>query len=179
MNHERTRRRWLFCCCGLGLLLVMGAALLLHLRPLDQPVRAIDPATRPAEASEAEVRAVCAACHAYPPPETFPRHLWRREVKRGYEFLFGSDLNIPYPSLEAVALYYESRAPRELPAPEQTPAASWARRFEATPQPFPGSAPSPAVSHTNLVHLSDKKKLDLLVCEMRTGEVLALTLHQP
>jgi hypothetical protein len=33
---------------------------------------------------------------------------------------------------------------------------------------------SPAVSNLNLVHLSDDKKLDLLVCDMRSGDILAL-----
>ena len=40
-----------------------------------------------AEATSEQVHSVCATCHAYPPPESFPRSAWRKEVKQGFEFL--------------------------------------------------------------------------------------------
>ena len=66
-----------------------------------------------AEATPEQVHALCGACHAYPPPETFPRSAWRKEVKQGYDFLHESTLALPYPSLESVVRYYEARAPLE------------------------------------------------------------------
>src|SRR5262245_28080141 len=68
-------------------------------------------------ATPEQVHALCGACHAYPPPETFPRSAWRKEVKQGYDFLRDSTLAPPYPSQESVVRYYETRAPLKLPLP--------------------------------------------------------------
>ena len=68
-------------------------------------------------ATPEQVHALCGACHAYPPPETFARSAWRKEVKQGYDFLRDSTLTLPYPSMESVVRYYETRAPLELPLP--------------------------------------------------------------
>src|SRR5262249_6190733 len=87
--------------------------------PAAEPVPASAvPSTVPAavpEASPEQVRSLCGACHAYPPPESFPRSAWRKEVKLAYDFLRDSTLDLPYPPLESVVRYYESRAPLELP----------------------------------------------------------------
>src|SRR5688572_9632240 len=71
---------------------------------------------RPPEATAEQVHQLCAACHAYPPPDSFPRSAWRKEVKQGYDF-FHQDLSyrFDYPPLEAVLAYYENRAPDALP----------------------------------------------------------------
>ena len=46
------------------------------------------------------------------------------------------------------------------------------------PAPAPGGeATQPAVSNVNLVRLFDGRRLDVLVCEMRRGQVLALQLN--
>ena len=37
----------------------------------------------PPEATAEQVRQACTGCHAYPPPESFPRSAWRKEVKQG------------------------------------------------------------------------------------------------
>jgi hypothetical protein len=130
----------------------------------------------PQEASAEQVRQFCGtACHAYPPPDTFPRSAWRKEVRQAYDFFRDSDLPIDYPSQEAVALYYERRAPVELPPLKLTnaphaPPVSFRRRDFAPP----GAAGAPAVSHVNLVRLSDRRRLDVLACDMRRGQVLAL-----
>src|SRR5262245_19816189 len=58
----------------------------------------------------------CGACHAYPPPDTFPRAAWRREVERGYEFFSRAGMNLEVPPLDEVVAYYEQRAPEALPA---------------------------------------------------------------
>src|SRR5262249_49741559 len=90
-------------------------------RPRDREPRPSEPSAKdshPSEASPADVHRLCAACHAYPPPETMPRSAWRKEVKQGYDFLRNSSLTGDFPALENVVLYYEQRAPEQLPAVE-------------------------------------------------------------
>ena len=121
-----------------------------------------------AEATPEQVHSLCAACHAYPPPDTFPRSAWREEVKQGYDFLRDSTLASPYPSLESVVHYYETRAPLELPlprpenAPGELPLRFSRRGFRSA-----GGGTFPAVANVNLVHLFDPKRLDVLSCDMR------------
>jgi hypothetical protein len=128
------------------------------------------------------VRQFCGtACHAYPPPETFPRAAWRLEVKQAYDFFRQSNLATDFPSQEAVALYYEHRAPEELPLvtkekPGRPSPVSFRRKEYDTPG---GGSTQPAVSHVNLVHLFDERRLDVLVCEMRRGQILALQPYTP
>lgn len=135
----------------------------------------------PTEASAAHVRRFCGtACHAYPPAETFPRSAWRREVKQAYDFFRSSDLVADFPSQESVALYYERRAPVELPLLKQEkPARPLPLSFRRKDYRIPTEPSHPAVSNVNLVHLFDKDRLDILVCEMRLGQVLALQPYAP
>ncbi len=177
-------------CWRCGLMCVSVAALVLAFGVtgcgrVDTP--SADPPTQPdtaqAEATAEEVHQLCGSCHAYPPPDTFPRWAWRKEVERGYDFF-----DVPsranqelrrrlsrIPPAEEVIRYYEWRAPEQLPLvkPENAKTAPPVR-FESTQLSIPGQLPSPAVSNVNLVHLSDENKLDLLVCEMRQGLVLAM-----
>jgi hypothetical protein len=119
------------------------------------------------------VHEFCGACHAYPPADTFPRDLWRHEVERGYQFFSTAGKNLEAPPMDEVIAYYKERAPDKLP-----PA-----KFEnaKTPPPvefkkiaiaaLPDENP-PAMANVNLVHLFDDKRLDLLACDMRRGQVL-------
>src|SRR5579864_3458677 len=63
----------------------------------------------------AQVHKFCGACHAYPPPETFPRWAWKEEVERGYLFFTQSSLALTAPPIDDVVKYYEDRAPEKLP----------------------------------------------------------------
>jgi hypothetical protein len=135
----------------------------------------------PVEAGSAEVRQFCGtACHAYPPAETFPRSAWRREVKQAYDFFRDTKLTIDFPSQESVALYYERRAPAELPLLKHKKST---RPIPVSFQPkgyrIPGEPAHPAVSNVNLVHLFDERRLDVVTCEMRRGQVLALQPYVP
>jgi hypothetical protein len=115
------------------------------------------------------------ACHAYPPADTFPRHAWRREIKQAFDFFRDSKLQQDFPSQESVALYYENRAPEELPflkheRPPRGPSVELKHQgFE-----IPGTSTHPAVSNVNLVQLFDPHRLDILVCEARLGRILVL-----
>lgn len=147
-----------------------------------QPRTFAAPPESPREADAEQVQRFCGtACHSYLPPNTFPRSLWRHEVKQAYDLFRESNLSYPdFPSLESVALYYERRAPEELPKlkfdkPAQPLPKPWRRKDYS----LPGAPGAPAVSNVNLAHLFDQKRLDILVCEMRRGQVLALQAYLP
>jgi hypothetical protein len=127
-------------------------------------------------ASSEQVHHFCGSCHAYPPPDTFPRSVWRREVKQGYDFYFKNPrLRLDPPSLESVALYYERRAPESFPpikiepSPQPPPV-----RFERRGFSPPGQTTRPGVANVNLVHLFDDRRLDVLVCDALRDQVLVL-----
>ncbi|MFL5244553.1 MAG: FG-GAP repeat domain-containing protein [Gemmataceae bacterium] len=159
---------------------VFGVSAWVMVRPLaatpseeEGPAPAVPAAV--AEASAEQVHALCGNCHAYPPPDTFPRSAWRKEIKQGYDFLRDSALASPYPSLESVVRYYETRAPLEmpLPRPEDAPGEPPIRFNRRGFRPADAGV-FPAVANVNLVHLFDKKRLDVLSCDMRSGEVSVL-----
>src|SRR5262249_37281334 len=62
-------------------------------RPVEAP---------PAEASAQEIHTFCGHCHAYPPPESFPRFAWREEVRKAYDFFRDANLRLDTPDLERV-----------------------------------------------------------------------------
>jgi hypothetical protein len=161
-----------------GVILLVGAALVYcaFYLPAGAPANRVPRPDVPEEANTEQVHQFCGtACHAYPPAETFPRGLWRREVQQAYDFFRDSRLQIDFPSQESVALYYENRAPEELPLlkfdkPAREPAAALKRRdFRLA-----GATGQPAVSNVNLVHLFDERRLDVLVCEARLGQIMVL-----
>ncbi|HMC90184.1 MAG TPA: VCBS repeat-containing protein [Gemmataceae bacterium] len=132
------------------------------------------------EAGDREVRQFCLYCHAFPEPDTFPRAHWRHEVAQAYDFWRNSGLSLDYPSLEGVVRYYESRAPLELPfVVPQTSKHPLPVQFKETSFRPPDQTRAPAVSNVNLVHLYDKRKLDILVCEMRSNQILVLSPYEP
>ncbi len=135
------------------------------------------------EASGQQVRQFCGvACHPYPPPDSFPRWAWRKEVEQGFYFAERSRPDLPRPSLESVIAYYENRAPLELPLPSRPvapgrPATRWQRRGHA----IPGRKPFPEVVNVNVVRLTPRGKPQVLVCECdpleNTGRVLLFDPH--
>jgi len=135
----------------------------------------------PTEAGAEQVHQFCGtACHAYPPAEVFPRSAWRREVKQAYDFFRDSGLQIDFPSQESVALYYERRAPEEWPLLKgEKPARDPPVLFRRKDYHGPGEPIPPAVSNVNLVHLFDERRLDVLACDMRLGQVLVLQPYAP
>jgi hypothetical protein len=140
------------------------------------PETSPSPETPAGEASAREVHTFCGKCHAYPPPDTFPKSAWRAEVSRGFDFYESSGLSLPVPSLESVVRYYEKRAPKALPVlknlnrPGPPPV-----RFRRTGYPAPHLPPNPAISNVNLVHLLSDRRLDILACDMRHGRVMVLS----
>lgn len=145
--------------------------------------------TEPADIT-AQVHAFCgAACHAYPPPDTFPRRYWRAEVERGYRFFEKSGLAFSAPPIEAVVRYYQSRAPEELaPAAITRAPRPLGVQFKPVRIPPPAGVGKPAISHVNLVRLpasnkvadaTDRERLAILACDMQNGGVMLLRPADP
>lgn len=131
----------------------------------------------PAVASAEQVHQFCGACHAYPPADTFPKAHWRKEIRTAYDFFRDSALQMPAPSMESVSLYYENRAPLSLPpAKIEYAAAPPPVRLQPTGFRMKDQSPYPAVTNVSLGPLFDKekRKLDIIVCDARLGQVLAL-----
>lgn len=129
-----------------------------------------------------DIHTFCGACHAYPPPETFPKKHWRKEVEQGFTFFVDSDLKLTPPSTDDVVQYYLSRAPDKLTLPTLPKSKkSLPIRFEQLQHPGAKSEAQFLISNVQLVHLpkpnAPKKKrsaFDILACEMNTGEILLL-----
>jgi hypothetical protein len=122
----------------------------------------------------------CSRCHAYPPPEVFPRSVWKQEVEQAYQFFAESSLSMQAPPIGDAIRYYEEGAPLELPHPVIAKASNALPvKFTAVAQPAVPEVPEPAISNVNLVHLFDERRLDVLACDMRAGLVMALSPYRP
>src|SRR5690349_19676433 len=82
-----------------------AGASLVGCRPPTSPIPEPAQPAEPPEISE-QVHQFCGACHAYPPPEVFPRKRWDFEVRRGFRFFKEAHLDIPAPRAEDVIRYY-------------------------------------------------------------------------
>lgn len=178
MNNESSpKRRWMKPTAILTVAtLAFGVAGFAFLAQTPAPVPAPVLPPAPVEASAEQVHAFCGACHPYPPPHTFPRSAWRREVRQGYDFFAKSPTpGMDFPSLESVALYYENRAPETLPLlVRDASSPSPPTRFERRGFPLPEPRGNPGVSNINVVRLSNDRRLDILVCDAVHDQVLLL-----
>jgi hypothetical protein len=138
---------------------------------------------------EQQVHAFCGkSCHAYPPPDSFPRQHWRAEVERGFRFFDQSGLALTPPKLAHVIRYYEDRAPADYPPATVSPATHpLPVRFETLSYPPPGIG-HPMISNVNPVKLYPpgatpearaREPFTLLACDMAGGRVLALRPADP
>jgi hypothetical protein len=132
---------------------------------------------------EAQVHNFCgAACHAYPPADSFPRRHWRAEVERGFRFFDQSGLALSPPKLGHVVRYFEEKAAEEYPAANTTPTTRpLPARFEPVSYP-PPPGPRPMISHVQAVRLprpGADAPLLLVACDMSGGRVLALNPADP
>jgi hypothetical protein len=123
----------------------------------------------------------CGSCHKVPPADTFPQAYWRYEIEQSYEFneRFGRPAK-DLPPIEAVIRHYEENAPHELAPPHiEYSASPYPVQFEPGSIAGPPNSSPPALSNVSLVHLFDKKRLDILACEMRHGFVMVYQPYLP
>lgn len=166
---------WLIPVVLVGILTSAGAAYLYLKRPAPEaPAAAV---ARPSHyASPIQVQYFCTRCHAYPPAEIFPKSAWRAEIDQAYRFFADARLPIQAPSIDVVIQYYEQGAPAELPRPAIDRAAGPCPvRFDRQAYPPPSAGEPPGVANLNLVHLFDARRLDVLACDMRSGQVSVLS----
>jgi hypothetical protein len=163
--------RLLLTLAGLGLAAILGCS---GNGPAEEPPPPVRPTATSGELSK-QVHQFCGHCHAYPPPDSFPRAAWKEEVDRAYRLTTQAGVHLPAPPINDVIKYYEERAPEALPpadmvkAPGPLPVDFEPLRFAGPP-----GITDPAVSNINLVHLFDDRRLDVLACEMGQGLILAL-----
>jgi hypothetical protein len=175
--RPRPWRRVITAGSVLGLV-ALAAGLLLSRSSDDRPPTA-EPPTATGDVT-AQVHDFCGACHAYPPADTFPRSAWKGEVEQGYVFFAASNRALAAPPIADVIRYYEERSPTELPAAvferAMTPPSV---RFTPTRYPLPVQLSPPAISNVQLAKLSDSHRPDVVACDMRGGQVLALRPSAP
>lgn len=124
---------------------------------------------------EPQIRNFCGDCHAFPPPESFPRNHWAEEVNQGFSFFYDStrpDKDVP--PLQATIDYFQARAPKKLPAPIIASLAhpSDEPEFERLDLSLVAGHSSPAVAHLARLTAGFAKQPGLIVSDMRSGEVL-------
>ncbi|HXW05133.1 MAG TPA: VCBS repeat-containing protein [Vicinamibacterales bacterium] len=134
-------------------------------------------------ADEAQARATCAGCHAFPPPDILPRGAWRDEFVRmhfirekrlppvGPPAAVNRGVQLP-PDMEQALRFYTARAPERLPPPEPWPAPAESpltfRHHTLSVAEMPAN---PAVSHVRLIDLDGDGRPELLGTDMRQGVV--------
>ncbi|HEY2786377.1 MAG TPA: VCBS repeat-containing protein [Fimbriiglobus sp.] len=169
-------RRFVRFGIAVVVLLVVAGGLALALYRPTHPLPDMPPLPpEPPEASSEDVHRMCSACHAYPPPDTFPRADWRKEVAQAFNF-FHQDLHyrFAHPPLESVVRYYEARAPESLPFVPPTGPTTPPVRFDkkAFLAPNELASKSPGVANVALGHLFHKDKTDVIVCDSLNKQVL-------
>ncbi len=166
---------------------VLAAELKLHPATSSEAVLEL----HPQQGDEQQARTTCGVCHAFPPPEIFPRAAWRDEFVRmmfirekrlpplGSPSAVSRAVQLP-PDMEQALPYFLSRAPDHLPAPEPWPDPAESpvqfTRRTLTMSDMPGS---PAVSNVHLVDLDGNGRLGILGTDMRQGVVFTGTPSSP
>lgn len=123
--------------------------------------------TPTAQQTKQIVMTFCGDCHAYPPPDSYPKGLWEEEVRRGFKFYADSgrgDLEVP--AFDLVLDYYDGHAPEnmELQHPSDV-TGTGPVLFQ--PQQIPNPRPDANVAVADLAFVDNK----LLISDMRHGNL--------
>src|SRR5262249_22944067 len=167
--------KWWFLAGGLLLLAILGLGVALVGWAEFAPAEPTDPAAD----IDRQVHTLCASCHLFPPPDSFPKADWKREVEQGYEFAFRAGRQPrTLPPFDDVLAYFEARAPERLPAPaihyatKPCPVHFDPLRDGAAPQAF-------GISNLSLVRLWGRPGPVVLACDMQQNVVKVLRLDDP
>lgn len=122
--------------------------------------------------NESRIEAFCGKCHRMPLPTSFPKHAWRDEVRRGFEFYYSSDqVDESIPTQAEVQAYFVKNAPQKLSLPVPNSVDDlWVKRFEQLKVELP-DVHNPAVSYVDYVDLGDKLGPGIILSEMREGGI--------
>lgn len=193
--HSSSRRKYWFTST-VGLFVLFGVSVWLAgstgcgnrdaNNPPAEPTRA-SPTELPADI-EHQVHTFCGGCHAYPPPDSFPRVHWKGEVERGFNFFDESGLPLTAPKIGSVVRYYEERAPQDYPPATIVPSTKpLGVQFEQLTYP-PPAGPHTMISNVSAVRLPPgvttpaaiaKEPVTLLACDMENGRIMALRPTDP
>jgi hypothetical protein len=120
------------------------------------------------------VTAFCGSCHAYPPPESFPKDAWFAEVEQGYRFYSESGrTDLHPPPMNEVVAYYRALAPKELPARAAPPFVDQHLVFARTRIPLVTGIRHAAVSHIQVGATTP----GFVFCDMYSGGVASMEVH--
>jgi len=169
-------RRWI-ALLGVGLIAVMGGAGIWIGSNYSTVFHRKHPQSRPSRAAdEAEVHRFCGECHAYPPPDSFPRGAWAKEVDQGFRFAQIAGMNRNLPDIESIKQYYEQRAPIELPFHAPPPLATRPPfQFERTRIALPTLEQRPVVTSIAFAGASPSAD-EFVICDARTNQVMLFQL---
>ena len=164
--------KWWFLAGGLLVLVIIGLGAVIVGSSELTPAESTDPAV----VLDRRVRDLCASCHAFPPPDSFPKADWKREVEQGYEFAVRAGREPrTMPPFEDTLAYFEARAPDRLPAPAihhattPCPVHFDPLRDKGEPQAF-------GISNVSLVRLWGRPGPLVLACDMQQNVVQVLRL---
>ena len=139
--------------------------------------------SRAAEAPDLERRitAFCGDCHAVPRPESFSRDRWYVAVHKGFEIYAKSGrADLDPPPLGQTLAYFRARAPEELAFPIPPDADE---RFSTTFEQEhlylkSGVELLPEIAHLQWIQLTAGGPAELVACDMRYGQVVAIDLKR-
>ncbi len=131
------------------------------------------------QADEASIHAFCAYCHGMPPPDIFPRNVWKMEVERGYQFFEKAGLALRAPPLPGVVEWYEKQAPDKLD--ESVPIRPRAQGWISEDLPSWPEAPQggTAIAHLRFAALTEQVRPLLWAVDMRGGLVCSWDPQKP
>ncbi len=121
------------------------------------------------------VKEFCGNCHAYPPPEAFPKDAWFAEVEQGYRFYVDSrrsDLHPP--PMNDVIAYYRALAPVSMDTNSSRPTIDHRLEFTHTKVPLTAGSRHAAVSFIQ----SDLSSHGFVFCDMHSGEVAIARMNE-
>ena len=118
----------------------------------------------------------CANCHVMPPPSSFPKRCWPREVQRGFDFYFASGrADLAVPQAADMIRFFSGMAPDEIElAPPEPLDAVAASRFVETQLSQPAASQvSQAVAGASLHYFDWGAPIgqQLMLADMRGGGI--------
>lgn len=121
------------------------------------------------------MRKFCVHCHAFPPPQSFPREAWKAEVAQAYRFFHDSPTaGLEVPPEETTVAWFESQAPESL-AVNIKSATAETDRFALTDRWSGDARNASAIACLRF----DVESQQLWACDMQTGSIFSAQRGDP